>query len=234
MNRKKSRLPAVILSLSMYIFTGCSHTNELAKYNLTGLSYTSGTHVGPNVIKADVATEPLSDDSNILVSLIYNLITAIGKEIATSQIRTKLANAIRPQGVVSAINDGFESDLAEYLQIHPVVSDSEKASLHVITSLKKLEMISASSGVYLKVKAESKIMEIKSSETIWENEVETEVPIREVDSINTDGSKSNAYSVSELVHLPEAEIQDAVLQAAYDAGLLLGDALNEDLKKIKK
>ena len=230
---KPTHLSITILCVFSFFIIGCSHTNELAKYRLTGLRYVSESSVESGAANVDISFDQMSAGSNPVTGILV----AIGEGITTAEATNKLERAVKPAGVAASIAHGFERDLIRYLEVQRGASGDSIPDLIVNTHLEELKFHSGSSGVFVKIKAQTTIIDRASAAIVWQNREETEMPIRNsgnATGVPILGTIVGIVNAAEFFKLSEKEIQDIVLSSAEDVGYLMGETLREDAAKTKK
>lgn len=212
--------------------TGCSHTNNLEKYQLAGRGYVSETFVAADAANVEVHIDNPSPQKDPITGVLV----AIGEGITAAEAQKKFERAVKPEGVAASVANGFEIDLERYLEVRQI-TEGQKPDVIVRTNLEEMSVFTSAFGIFLKVKAETTMIDRASAGIIWQNSEEAEVPLRKttaagfIPGVATGASIANA---AEFFNLPEKEIQDAVLKAAEGVGALMGETLRADVAKMKK
>lgn len=229
MQRFNTLLPFLLL---FSLLIGCSHTNELAKYQLSGQRFYSESNVSPDAAEVNVMLTHTSTGNAIT-----DILVAVGEGITAAQAQEKLQRAIKPAGVATNIAQGFGEDLTKYLNVRIVNTLSDNPDLIVRTQLEDLKIQSAPSGVFMHVRAECTVIYRQTAAVIWQNTEEVDMPVRRTDAFVLDptgGTITGIVNVVELLKMTEQEIQDLVLRAASGVGFRMGETLREDVAKMKR
>ena len=225
-------ISAIILLLSLALASGgCGHTNELAKYPTAGLEYETQVRISTEAGDASVSVAPPTGNA------FADILAAIGSGVTSAEAVAKLRRAVKPMGVAGAISEAFEQDAQRYLDIRPAKAPDGKPAFSIRTYLDQLQLQSHAEGIFLHVKSEITVISLSDGTIVWQDEEETDAPIRQTQGASLDpvaGTIAGIVNASQLLALSEAEIQDAVLSAARDVGMQIGEVLREDVAKLHK
>jgi hypothetical protein len=220
----------IVLALAL-IFSGCSHTNELAKYNLTSANVFFKTYVSPSLTKVcvDIHTGYGTDTK----SLITVILGEVGSGYAESRVEEKLRNAVNADSLVENVMEGVEEGLVTYCKIN-VSEELDNNTRYVAeTKLLGFRLASNAGGIYADAKTEVILTDRNTGKIIWDNTESSNIPLREVvigvfgpPVVNTAASIINAVK---LMNMTEDEIRAAVNAAADEAGRRQSETLREDI-----
>ncbi len=222
--------------ITAIFLSGCGHTNELAKYNLSGQGFMFTNYVNAEAKTIQVTTEK-SYNGNKKKNDIISVLTEIGSNIVTADVKNKLQNSISTDTLNSYISSGLEKALVTYLNINPVGSLKDDPQFIVETDLNKCELVSTKRGVFVRVNAESRIIDRHSGKIIWVNSESESAPVGNngySEDGNTDPNMNKAINAIQLAALSKEEIQNVINQAAITAGKMMGDTLREDVAESKE
>ncbi len=229
----RNYLLLIVFGGSLFLF-GCAHTNELAKYDLSGKKIMFNESIQPKARKIEVTTAESygKKDKNSLLSTI----TSIGTSILNSDSRSKLENAVDTDSLVYHVSDGMKYALETYLSIKPVKDLNENPQFIVETNLKSCKLVSSQYGVNVKVTALSRIVDRNTGKLVWENSESESVPVGAQDYSGT-GSDSKSidkvFTAVQLAALSPKEIDSKVYQAAEEVGRMMSETLRKDISESK-
>ncbi len=226
-------LPAVIF------FAGCSHTNELAKYNLNGKGVLFNKFVAPEASRIEIVTvEQNQQNKNEKKDSFLDAIASIGSEILSADNRAKLINSVNTDSLVNHVSAGIENALIAYLNVKPVTNFEGDPRFLVETTLNECKLLLQQSGVYVRVKATSTIIERGSGGIVWENSESETIPIKQYsqsyDQKNDSKAISKVMTGLQLASLSEEELNRVVGAAAESAGRYMAETLRDDVAEANK
>ncbi len=220
----------LLLALSLAA-AGCGHTNNLATYPTNGEEYETQSRISREAGGISVSMGPGTGNPFADIGI------AIGTGAASLKALEKLSRAVKPEGVAGAISMAFEKDAVQYLRIHPAGGGVDTTGFLIRTNLDQFQIRSHPEGIYLHVKAEVTIISRRNGGIVWEDGEETDVPIRRTEGASIHpvaATIAGIVNAAQLLELSEAEIQDAVLFAAGEVGMQIGDVLREDVAKLSR
>ena len=230
---------------SAFILTGCGHTNELAKYDLTSKAFYFEDAVAPGAQQVNVDfSSPLESkvgvgkSENVSAWLdIAGAVTSIVSAVVSSETQEKLESAIDMNEVAYYVSQGIEEALARYYTVQSVESLQDNPEFIVETILISCQLGSSDKGVSILVEASSRIIDRKTATIVWEYSDSNVVPVTETGSSYTDptgvSSALSVISAAQLADLSEKEIQAGVYNAAAGAGAMIAEVLREDIAEIR-
>lgn len=238
----KKILLLALISLLLF-FTGCGHTNELAKYDLQSQTFLFeyGVSSGAQRVSVDFTTplgtkKTLFDNGNF--SAAFDIAEAVGSVVSavvSSETNDKLVNAVDVSEMARYTSDGMENTLARYYGIHTVTSLHEPHKFIVETILTNCRLGSNETGVGVLVEANTRIIDKETAKIIWEYDDANVVPLREGSNSfdQTTNVVSSVIGAAQLATLSEEEIRRSADEAAAGVGSLIADRLREDISELR-
>ncbi len=230
---KKLFIP--LLFITAIYFAGCAHTNELAKYNLTGKNMLFSNHVSANARELQFVNSDQSEKGKGKSDLL-SAIASIGSDILSETSKNKIANAVSTDSIANYVSSGLKNALITFENIKPVNSMDANPQFVTETTIEQCQMIVGTDHVSISVQASSRIIDRNSGNIVWDdNETET-IPVEENYSGNKDNSQTlnKVLGAVQLASLSEKEIQRIVNQAAINAGRQIGETFRKDVVKLKR
>lgn len=227
----KTLYKVVLLVLLCFSFFSCSHTNELARYNLSGEKIFFKHSVKNTLSTANVDIEdPLNKNTGFPITII---LTETGSGIARDKVQEKINNAFRPDSVAASISNGMREGLLTYYTVNPVESLSDNPRFVIESRLERFTLSSGSYGVNAYASAEVIVIDRRSGATVWRNSETSVLPLKENTSyytadktVRSIGSVVNAVR---LMQMSEDEIREAIKFTSEAVGEELMDELREDI-----
>jgi len=225
--------------VSVFIFLvlfvcGCSHTNELMKYDIKGKNAFYEVNITPNarVMEIEEQNTTTKDEKKKQSNFLESLASA-SSEVMSAEKIARIKDIVDTEDLAYSINDGLKNALEIYIEFNEVESGQE-ADFIVKTKLEKCKMTVAKDNVYISVNASAEIIDRATGNIVWDNWETGRVPVRQ-----NYGNKKKAYSNTEtklltalqLVSLSEKEINVCVADAAEEIGQKMGETFREDLTK---
>ncbi|MCL5030910.1 MAG: hypothetical protein M1480_18030 [Bacteroidetes bacterium] len=229
----KKLLPFLFFPVIIFL-AGCAHTNELAKYDLSGKGILFSNHVSANASKLQFVNHtPAKQEKE--KSDVLSAIASIGSDILSESSKSKITDAVSTDSIASYVSEGLKNALIIFLKINPVNSVNENPQFVVETTIDKCQLVTGTDHVSISVQASSRIIDRNSGNIVWDdNETET-VPVEENYANDKDNSSTlnKVISAVQLSSLSEKEIQKVVNEAAKNAGRKIGETFREDVIKLK-
>jgi hypothetical protein len=220
----------IVIALA-FLFSGCTHTNELAKYNLASSNVYFKKYISPGLTKVcvDIHTGYGTDTK----SLVTVILGEVGSGYAESKVEEKLRNAVNADSLSANLMEGVQEGLVTYCKIN-ISDELDNDTRYVVeTKLLGFRLASNSGGIYADAKTEVVLTDRNTGKIIWENRESSNIPLREVligvfgpSYVNTAASVINAVR---LMNMTEDEIRAAVNAAADEAGRRQSETLREDI-----
>jgi hypothetical protein len=232
---KKHTSKILYLSILSLLFLNCSHTNELAKFNLVNKTVLFKYYSNSDLARVHVSIDDkyLYKDDPFTV-----ILTDIGESYAESEIREKLQRALYPDSISSSISRGIEEGLITYYDMKPVDTLSDKPNYIVETRFERFSLSSGSNGVFVNIDSRVMIIDRRTAKTVWENHESSRVPVYDV-VISHTGSRiirttKSIINAIRLMQMTEEEIAIAVNMSAGEVGKEQSDQLREDIADSRK
>lgn len=225
------------LIFAALLISGCSHINELAKYDLHGQGMLFKTHTSADAAKIQIVNSSSDQNKNQQNSLL-STIASIGSDLLSSDKEQKIVDAVKTDSMASYVSDGLKNALITYLNIMPTETINDNPQFIVETTLESCQLRYNSDGVWIRVSAVSKIIDRATANIIWDDSETQTIPVHNNNDYET--NKSNDQTLKkvmgalQLSSLSEKEIQDIVDQAAKEAGQRMGNTLRKDIVKSRQ
>ena len=232
------------ITIGLVFFSGCGHTNELAKYDLQSKSFhfVDGVAAGAQRVSVDFTT-PLGTEKSLFSSGgfsaavdVAEAVSSVASAVISADASEKLENAVNVSEMAYYVSEGIERTLTTYYDIRGVESEDEQSMFIVETVLTDCALGSNESGVGILVEASSRIIDRTTATVVWEYEGTNVVPVRESGGRSFDRTVNTVSSVigaAQLADLSEEEIQKRVYDAAAGAGALIAEQLREDIAEVR-
>jgi hypothetical protein len=230
------RTTLTLAALLAIILTGCGHTNNLGKYDLSRQDIYFEEIVTPEASEVRIVYPETEEHEETAFNVVEAVATVAGALILESHTESKLHNAANPEDVAKSISLGIEKGLAKYLWAKPVRTLYDDTRYIVTTKLTDCAISSSPLGVYLTVEAVAEITDRLSGETVWENRESKEMPMQWSPGFygllenNTLGKIAQA---AELASVSEEQIAEAVRKAAESVGQDMSETLREDVREAR-
>ena len=223
-----------LLFLAVLVLAGCAHTNELAKYDLTGKGMLFSNHVSANARRLQFVNYT-PDEKDKGKKDLLSTIASIGSNILSETSKSKIADAVSTDSIANYVSAGLENVLITFENIKPVKSMDNNPQFVTETTIDQCQMVVGTEHVSISVQASSRIIDRNSGNIIWDdNETET-VPVEE----NYSNDKDNSHTLNKVLgavqfaSLSKTEIQTIVNQAAVNAGKQIGETFRKDVVKLR-
>ncbi len=204
------------MAFAALLITGCSHTNNLAEYDVKGK-----TCLFRNIVEPEARQVEINIATPSTGSVVGDIIVAVGEGAISGEAYRKLERAVKPEGVAASIAAELEQALKTYLLVDAISKLNDKTAFIVETRLRKCELRSSGSGVFVVIGAEAAIFDRATGNLVWEYGASEDLPIRRsvvppVDPVTH--TTAGIISAVQLTQMSEAEIQEAVQRAAAAVG----------------
>ncbi|MBS1911971.1 MAG: hypothetical protein JST22_08305 [Bacteroidetes bacterium] len=218
--------------LAALLLAACGHTNNLAKYNISGKSAIYRTTMAADAASALTIIEPPNDNTAIGIA------TTIGSVIVGSEAQKKLERALNPDSLAQSVGLGMRQATSDYLNIRAVNDWTENPDLIIETTLTDCKLLSSSIGLAIKVRGDSRVIERGTGRLIWENSESHVVPLSETYLAGLAprpvASGASIFNAIQLLNLSSEEIRKVVNSAATEAGREIGETLRQDVADLHK
>jgi|WetSurMetagenome_2_1015567.scaffolds.fasta_scaffold123109_2 hypothetical protein len=219
----------LILIIPAICYFGCTHTNELAYFNLSNKNILFTQWVNPDLSSAKVVINTSYESVNPLAVILSDF----GSIYTEGEIREKLQNAVDADSIIYSITEGLKNGLNTHYKINIVDNLEDEPQFIVEAKLEKFCLSSNSTGIYASVNCDVIITERKSAKTVWENTEISTIPVNyimisfyETTLIRTAKSIINAVR---LMNMSEEEIRNAINNTAKEVGKIQSERLREDI-----
>lgn len=231
----KQKYVTLLLIIPIILSLSCSHTNELAKFNLLNKTVLFKHYSKHDLTRVNVSI----DDEYIHADDPFTVIlTDIGESYMESEVREKMQKALNPDSISISISNGIEEGLITYYSMKPVTSLAGDPQYIVETRFEKFRLRSNTVGVFANIDSRIIITDRKTAVTVWENCESSDIPIYDV-IISYTGSRivrttKSIINAIRLMQMTEEEIAVAINIAAGEVGKEQSDQLREDIADTRK
>lgn len=206
---------------------GCGHTNRLAEYPVNGRKALYRQYVAPEAPSSWVIVESPTENT------VVNIIAGLGSAIASDQARRKLDRAVNGDSVAKYLAQGIYMATTEYLSIRPVQSIDDDPDLIIETEVKEYKIVSASTGLGIYTRGESRIIDRRTGVIVWENSESHLYPLSNTLLAPIGGraisSGASIFNAVQFFAMSEEDIRSVVGNACVATGREIGDVLREDV-----
>jgi hypothetical protein len=218
----------VVVSVLLY---GCTHTNDLAQYNISASKILFKKYVSFDLSKVyvDINTGYGNDTKSIITVILGGL----GSGYTEGQVEEKFRNAINGDSISNNVMSGIKDGLLTYYKIIPVKGLEEDPQYIMETQLLKFYLESNAYGIYVKARTKAILTDRNTARTVWENDETSSVPINDVyipsfgsQTIQTTKSIINAIR---LMNMSEEELRYAINETAEEVGRMQSETLRKDI-----
>jgi hypothetical protein len=224
-------LRATAMLAAALLAVGCGHTNNLAKYPVSGGSAVFRASVRGGAATSHVIVESPSSNAVAEVAAIVSSI-AIG-----SSGRARLEQAIVGDSIAAAVARGVERSAIDYLSMRPVGSIDENPAFIVEVDVEEYALVSGSFGMMVRVKGHTRIIDRASGGIVWEDSEAHDVPLSQTllagFGPRVVRSAASIYNVVQLLQLSDEELRRVVNEGAAEAGREIGEELREDAAEMR-
>jgi hypothetical protein len=231
----------LLLFAAAIFLAGCSHTNELAKYNFNGSSTLYKEFVGREAATIQIIFPKNADQKDKKEEKKeekkpLNSVPSIGTELLNANKSAEIKQWVDTRLIVSEISLGVQKIFKEFLNAKKVNSIDDNPSLIVETVLDKCELNVTAKGITLEVTADAKIFDRTTGTIAWEN---TETEIIPLNSLLTSDNKSSSAETKiltavQLNSITQKDINDCINAAVQSIGRKMGETFRNDLAESKK
>ena len=238
----KCKLLFIIVTFAAIAFS-CSHTNNLAKYDIASKRIYFEEEVAPSAARVVITNDYEDGDKKkkkeSTADIVKDIALAASKGIMTAQLEEKLEKAADSREITNAVSAGVENAMVKYLMIKPALVLGESTEYITTIRLEDCKLISKESGIYLYVKAKCTIIHRTDAGLVWEDSESESVRLR----VNSGSSSKKDDDVAKTINaitgqinmasLSEEEIRSAILDAAKEVGREIGNTLRDDVREMK-
>lgn len=231
---RKSSLLLIVLFVA-----GCSHTNELMKYDLNGQNAYFEEFVSSEARTIQIEMkEPAKTDKDKkkdeAVS-IFEAVVSAGTAVLTAEKISDIQDLVDTYELTTYVADGLKNTLDTYVNLRPV-DDRRSAQFIVETELERCVLYVSKDNVHVTVQANTKIIDVASGNIVWENWESDTVPVgNSGNNVKVKkGTESKVLTALQLASLSKREVNECVGEAAEDVGREMGETFREDLAESRK
>ncbi len=220
-----------------FLLVQCSHVNNLHKYNLSGETLYFEEIISSSASEVEIVYETGKSEEDSTSSFTEDIATAVGASILSAETERKLRRAADPRLIVENVSFGIEDGLVKYLRAESTRELDDRSNFIVTTILDECKLRASSHGVYISVRAETKITDRNTGSLVWENSERESVPLRKTGypyHRNTDRTIKNITIAADLSTLSEEQIRGAVESASIEVGREMGETLRRDIIEANK
>jgi len=222
------KLFAFLIMVSL-ISPGCSHINELVKYNLTEKKLLLKQQVSPTVSDVDVMFNYNIFSKNLLEVVVEE----IGSGYVESELNEKLQKAINKDSISFAISSGLLEGLQTYYKTVIVSSLDSNPDFVLESNFEKFRLKSDPYGVYASISTLARLIDRSSAKLIWQNEETYSLPLG-FTTYYYSGDKRITTTVgvinaARLLQMTEEEIRASVEAVSKEVGLRQSEQLRADI-----
>ena len=232
-NKYKGIIPLLIIPLILSL--SCSHTNELAKFDLLKRTVLFKHYSKHDLTRVNVSidNEYIHGDDPFVV-----ILTDIGESYMESEVSEKMQKALNPDSISISISNGIKEGLITYYNMKPVISLADDPQYIVETRFERFRLRSNNVGVYAKIDSRVIITDRNTAVTVWENGESSDIPIYDVVISYTSSrivrTTKSIINAIRLLQMTEEEIAVAINIAAGEVGKEQSDQLREDIADTRK
>ncbi|GEM_PF-4225030 len=224
----------IILILPLLFAISCTHTNELAKYDVDGAKIFTTTFVKPEASVIQITTVT-SNQKKEKESVLEQIASSIGSDLITYEKRRALEKAIDTEMLIEKVAEGLENSLQAYLNMKSVDALDDSTDFICDIVLEECELVVEQNTVSIKMYSIAEIKERKSGELVWANsENRTNYLNLDFSSSKGNTTEQNLINTIQLLLVDEAKLVAAVSGAADEIGMEMGETLREDVIEANK
>jgi hypothetical protein len=221
-----------LLGLSVIaVFSGCGHTNELAKYPFRSATYRMDVNVAGDAAQSHTHIPAPSHNP------VIEVITAVGEGIVGGELQNKI-QAVNANLLATAVGDGVATVLATYADATIIHGDgaASRAEFIIESKLDKFTVSADELSSSVSVEEHLRIIHRQSAAVIWEDHETSSIPLR-IDWVPGPRPVRTAtavLNVAELLSMDQEALQGILQRAASEAGGRLGETMRRDIAAIPR
>ena len=229
-----------VLIILVLFLSSCSHTNELAKYNIRGKTILYNQKVGPLAQQVEIITERLKTDAKeekkSTLENVLETIATVGTSIASEDVISKLQEDIDTKVMVDYVTSGMKNALNNYLDINEVSSVSDKPEFICNITLETCKLTVSTDNIRISVVAIGTIIDRSTGNIVWENRESITNPIKSTNSNNKKAThlEQDAINFLQLTSLSAEELNTIIGATVDAAGLEMAETLRKDISEMNK
>jgi hypothetical protein len=218
-----------VLIFVVLFFSGCSHINELVKYDLTGKKLLLKQGVNPAVSNVDVMLNYNYFNKNLLEVIVEE----IGSGYVESELNEKLQKAINKDSISFAISSGLLEGMQTYYKTVNVSILDSNPDFILESYFEKFRLKSDPYGVYASISTLARLIDRSTAKLIWQNEETYSLPLG-FTTYYYSGDKKITTTVgvinaARLLTMTEDEIRTSVEVVSKEVGLRQSEQLRADI-----
>ncbi len=222
----------VVSLLAVVVVVGCTHTNNLAEFDVRNATYVFIDKTGPEArevsIQSNASSGAKKNDSDI-----GTLISGVAVAGVTAGKQAELADKVNTENLIEHISKGMQQSLELYLGAEISENTSDRPDFIVENTLTKCELCIGVSSTYLAVSAHSRILERATGKLVWENAETRSIPLNEalnlrLGTFNND-IEAQAFVLAKILAMPTDGINQKLGAAAEGVGAEMAETLREDI-----
>jgi len=220
-----------VLITFVLCFTGCSHINELVKYDLQGKKLLLKQQVSPTVSDVDVMLNYDFFNKNLLEVIVEE----IGSGYVESELKEKLQKAINNDSISFAISSGLLEGMQTYYKTVNVTILDSNPDFILESYFEKFRLKSDPYGVYASISTLARLIDRSAAKLIWQNEETYSLPLG-FTTYYYSGNKKITTTVgvinaARLLQMTEDEIRASVEVVSKEVGLRQSEQLRVDISE---
>lgn len=221
----------VVLITVVLFFSGCSHINELVKYDLMGKKLLLKQRVSPTVSDVDVMLNYNFFSKNLLEVIVEE----IGSGYVESELNEKLQKAINQDSISLAISSGLLEGMQTYYKIVNVSTIDSNPDFILESYFEKFRLKSDPYGVYASISILARLIDRSSANLIWQNEETYSLPLGYTTYYYSGDKKITTtvgvINAARLLQMTEDEIRASVEAVSKEVGLRQSEQLRIDISE---
>lgn len=236
------KLSLIIAGLLLFL-TGCAHTNELAKYDLSNMRVIYQEDVLPQAQTINVFFhDPVSGVNNSKQkedkkeNTVLNVLTDIGTGILSGDKVGKLQEAVKTDHLIYNVTDGMRETMETFMNVVPVEQISENPAYIIKSVLQTCELYVTEQKISLQLQAESTIYDRSSGAVVWSNIESETIPVTAsnlANDINANKNESKIITAVQFAALSNEKVDQIVGMAAQRVGRNMAEQLRKDFAESK-
>ncbi|KAB2846437.1 MAG: hypothetical protein F9K45_01880 [Melioribacteraceae bacterium] len=230
-----------LLLISMPFLASCSHTNELAKYEIRGKSMLFNQKVGPLAQTVQITTvsqtNSKSEEKKSTAVSILEAVASIGADILSEDTKSKLQKDINTQDMVGYVTSGMKDALHNYLDVTEAGAISDKPDFICNIVLENCELRVSTNQISIFVSATGTIIDRATGGIVWDNTETITKPIKSDYSGNSSKNsklEEDAINLLQLTSLKADELNKIIGATVDDAGYEMAETLRQDIAEMHK
>lgn len=220
-----------VLIIFVLFLPGCSHINELVKYDLQGKKLLLKQQVSPTVSDVDVMLNYDFFNKNLLEVIVEE----IGSGYVESELKEKLQKAINNDSISLAISSGLLEGMQTYYKTVNVTILDSNPDFILESYFEKFRLKSDPYGVYASISTLARLIDRSTAKLIWQNEETYSLPLG-FTTYYYSGDKKITTTVgvinaARLLQMTEDEIRASVEVVSKEVGLRQSEQLRVDISE---